>query len=67
MVNFETFFTADGATVTFADWLASGALLAKSLDAPHITQTNSGHNIYQYTPDVVVGAIRQIVDEVRSE
>jgi pimeloyl-ACP methyl ester carboxylesterase len=56
----------DGATVTFSDWLASGALLAKSLDAPHITQTNSGHNIYQYSPQVVVDAIRKVVDEVRT-
>jgi pimeloyl-ACP methyl ester carboxylesterase len=57
---------SDGTTVTFADWLASEALLAKSLDASQITQTNSGHNIYQYTPQVVVGAIRKVVDEVRT-
>ena len=56
----------DGATVTFSDWLASGELLAKSLDAPHNTQTNSGHNIYQYSPQVVVDAIRKVVNEVRT-
>jgi pimeloyl-ACP methyl ester carboxylesterase len=57
---------AEGANVTFADWLASGTLLAKSLDAPHISRTHSGHNIYQYTPQLVVDAIRQIVDQVRT-
>jgi hypothetical protein len=30
--------------VTFANWLASEDLLAKSLDAPRIKKTNSGHN-----------------------
>ena len=55
----------EGAMVTFADWLASADLLAKSLDAPRITETNSGHNIYQYTPQLVVDAIRKVVDAVR--
>ncbi len=55
----------EGAMVTFTDWLASGDLLAKSLDAPRITETNSGHNIYQYTPQLVVDAIHQVVDAVR--
>ena len=55
----------EGAMVTFADWLASGDLLAKSLGAPRITETNSGHNIYQYTPQLVVGAIRRVVEAVR--
>jgi pimeloyl-ACP methyl ester carboxylesterase len=53
-------------TVTFADWLGSEDMLAKSLDAPRITQTNSGHNIYQYSPQLVVDAIRQVVDAPRS-
>jgi pimeloyl-ACP methyl ester carboxylesterase len=53
------------AMVTFADWLASEDMLAKSLDAPRITQTNSGHSIYQYSPQLVVDAIRMVVDAVR--
>lgn len=57
---------AEGEAVTFADWLASGDLLAKSLDAPHVTRTDSGHNIYQYAPQLVVDAIREVVDEIRS-
>jgi pimeloyl-ACP methyl ester carboxylesterase len=55
-----------GAMVTFADWLASEELLAKSLDAPRIKGTNSGHNIYQYEPQLVVDAIREVVDAVRA-
>jgi pimeloyl-ACP methyl ester carboxylesterase len=51
--------------VTFSDWLASEDMLAKSLDAPRIAQTNSGHNIYQYSPQLVVDAIRMVVDAVR--
>jgi pimeloyl-ACP methyl ester carboxylesterase len=55
----------EGAMVTFTDWLTSEDMLAKSLDAPRIAQTNSGHNIYQYSPQLVVDAIRMVVDAVR--
>jgi pimeloyl-ACP methyl ester carboxylesterase len=55
----------EGEMVTFANWLASEDMLAKFLDAPRITQTNSGHNIYQYSPQLVVDAIRQVVDALR--
>jgi pimeloyl-ACP methyl ester carboxylesterase len=52
--------------VTFDDWLASLDLLAGDLDAEHITETNSGHDIYLYRPALVVDAIRTVVDDVRS-
>ena len=54
------------AGVTFADWQASEKLLAKSLDAKFITETNSGHNIYAYSPQLVIDAIREVVDAVRN-
>ena len=53
------------AGVTFADWEASGDLLAKNLNAKHVTKTRSGHAIYAYSPQLVVDAIREVVDAVR--
>jgi pimeloyl-ACP methyl ester carboxylesterase len=35
-------------------------------NAKHITKTNSGHEIHEEQPQLVVGAIREIVDAVRS-
>jgi hypothetical protein len=55
------------ARVTFADWQASEKLLATSLNAKFVTNTNSGHNIYAYSPKLVIGAIREVVDDVRSD
>lgn len=52
--------------VSFDDWLAASDRLASALGAKHITATNSGHNIYQYEPALVTGAIREIVDDVRA-
>jgi pimeloyl-ACP methyl ester carboxylesterase len=52
--------------VTFADWEASQKLLATSLNAKFVTKTNSGHNIYAYSPLLVIDAIREVVDDVRS-
>jgi len=57
--------TAGGPTITFADWLAAQDLLAASLNAKHVTKTRSGHNIYLYDPELVVDAIRKVVNEVR--
>ena len=39
--------------VTFEDWLASLDLLAGDLDAVHITETGSGHDVYLYAPALV--------------
>ena len=34
--------------------------------AKHVTQTHSGHNIHQEQPQLVIGAIREVVDAVRA-
>jgi pimeloyl-ACP methyl ester carboxylesterase len=54
-----------GEQVTFADWLAGQQRLAAALGAEHITETNSGHDIYLYSPAMVVDAISEIVSDVR--
>jgi pimeloyl-ACP methyl ester carboxylesterase len=51
--------------VTFDDWLGLQDRLAFALHAEHITETNSGHNIYLYSPALVVDAIRDLVDDLR--
>jgi pimeloyl-ACP methyl ester carboxylesterase len=51
--------------VTFTDWLTSLDRLAASLGAEHVTRTSSGHDIYLYSPALVVHAINQVVDDVR--
>jgi pimeloyl-ACP methyl ester carboxylesterase len=51
--------------VTFADWQESQRLLAASLEARHVERTNSGHNIYAYSPQLVIDAIQVVVDAVR--
>lgn len=53
------------AGVTFADWEASETLLATTLDAKHVVNTRSGHAIYAYSPQLVVDAIREVVDAAR--
>ena len=52
-------------TVTFTDWLAGQDQLASALAAEHVTATNSGHNIYLYSPQLVIVAIRSVVETVR--
>ena len=54
------------AGVSFDDWTASGVLLAKALNAPHVTRTRSGHNIYAYSPQLVIDAISEVVHAVRA-
>lgn len=55
------------ASVTFADWLAGQDLLAPYLHAKHITNTNSGHHVYLYSPQLVIDAIRDVVDLIRAQ
>ncbi len=50
--------------VTFADWLAGQQRLAAALSVEQIAETHSGHDIYLYTPALVVDAIMEIVDDV---
>ena len=54
------------ASVTFADWSAGQDLFATGVGAEHITQTNSGHHVYLYSPKLVVDAIRKVIGEVRT-
>jgi pimeloyl-ACP methyl ester carboxylesterase len=57
---------AHGGMITFAEWLAAQDLLAASLHATHVAETHSGHNLYLYQPELVVDAIRKVVEDVRS-
>jgi pimeloyl-ACP methyl ester carboxylesterase len=54
-------------TITFAQWLAAQGLLARQLDAEHISSTGSGHNIYLYNPALVTDQIGRIVDDLRRQ
>lgn len=51
--------------VTFDDWLVGQDLLAAGLAAEHVTQTDSGHNVYLYAPSLVNRAIHEVVADVR--
>lgn len=53
-----------GEMVTFANWHASQEQAAAALGAKLITKTNSGHDIYLYSPALVVDSIHEIVDQV---
>ena len=55
------------ASVTFDDWLVGQDLLSAGLDAKHVTETNIGHNIYLYSPQLVNTAIREVVADVRED
>ena len=54
------------ASVTFVDWLAQQDLLATEFGAKHVTGTNSGHNIYLYSPRLVNDAIHEVIADVRA-
>jgi hypothetical protein len=57
----------EGEHTTFADWQAMVLRMADDLGAEKvITETNSGHNIYLYEPQLVTDSIREIVDDVRA-
>jgi hypothetical protein len=55
----------EGEHTTFDDWLAMVNQLGENLGAETITQTNSGHNIYLYSPQLVIDSIDEVVAEVR--
>ena len=40
--------------------------LGADLGATTITETNSGHNIYMYNPELVIDSIEEVVDTVRA-
>jgi pimeloyl-ACP methyl ester carboxylesterase len=58
---------AGGAKATCQAWRAAQDRLATLLDAKHITDTNSGHFIQGEQPQLVIDAIRQVVDTVRNQ
>ena len=58
---------AGGAAATCEAWRSAHDRLATLLDAEHITDTNSSHFIQGEQPQLVVDAVRQVVDDVRSE
>jgi pimeloyl-ACP methyl ester carboxylesterase len=51
---------------TWPAWLAAQASLAQSLDASHITETDSGHGIPVEQPTLATEAILDIVQAVRA-
>lgn len=51
---------------TWPGWVAAQAELARSLDATHITDTDSGHGLPVEQPALVTGAILDVVEEIRS-
>ena len=52
------------ASVTFTDWRDQQDRLAARLGAEHVATTNSGHHVYLYSPELVIGAIRDVVEDV---
>jgi len=55
-----------GGPETWEAWRSAHDRLAKVLNAKHITDTNSGHTIQMEQPQLVIDAIREVVDAVRS-
>lgn len=54
-----------GGAETWPAWRAAHEQLAGQLRARHITETNSSHGIQLEQPQLVVEAVRQVVDAVR--
>ena len=50
---------------TWPGWVAAQAALTESIDAEHITQTDSGHGLPVEQPALVTAAILDIVEQVR--
>jgi hypothetical protein len=46
--------------------VAAADLLATDLDAEHVTKTNSGQEMYLYSPALVIDAVREVVDDARA-
>jgi pimeloyl-ACP methyl ester carboxylesterase len=56
-----------GYVIDKAQKSAQEGLAALVPDAKHVTNTHSGHNIPMEQPQLVIDAIREVVDDVRSE
>ncbi len=55
-----------GGSETWPAWRTAQDRLAEVLDAKHVSSTNSGHAIQMEQPQLVVTAIRQVVEAVRN-
>ena len=55
-----------GGPETWPAWRTAQDRLAKVLNAKHVSDTNSGHAIQMEQPQLVIDAIRQVVEAVRS-
>jgi len=55
-----------GGAETWPAWRTAQDRLAKVLDAKHVGDTNSGHVIQMEQPQLVIHAIREVVEAVRS-
>jgi pimeloyl-ACP methyl ester carboxylesterase len=65
----KCWFTLPGfdAGETCSAWNAAQDLLAAHLDAKHITDTNSAHNIHVENPKLVIDSVREVVGAVRNK
>ncbi|HEY4272900.1 MAG TPA: alpha/beta hydrolase [Candidatus Udaeobacter sp.] len=54
-----------GGVETWPAWRAAQDRLAKLLNAKHVSDTNSGHAIQMEQPQLVIDAIRDVVEAVR--
>jgi hypothetical protein len=52
---------------TCSAWHAAQDLLAAHLDAKHITDTNSAHNIHVENPKLVINSVREVVAAARKK
>ena len=55
-----------GGAETWPAWRTAQQRLAKLLNAKHVSDTNSGHAIQMEQPQLLIDAIRLVVDAVRS-
>ena len=55
-----------GGAETWPAWRTAQDRLAKVLNAKHVSDTNSGHAIQMEQPQLVIDAIRHVIEAVRS-
>ena len=55
-----------GGAETWPAWRTAQDRLAKLLNAKHVSDTNSGHAIQMDQPQLVIDAIRHVIEAVRS-
>ena len=55
-----------GGPETWAAWRTAHDRLAKLLNAKHVSDTNSGHAIQMEQPQLVIDAVREVIEAVRN-